>query len=73
MCQVQTRCDAEHALSCGAEVIVAQGAEAGGHGERRSTFTLVPEIADLIAAKRLSEPSSAPPGELPMGGALPLP
>jgi nitronate monooxygenase len=32
-------------------VIVAQGSEAGGHGERRSTFTLVPEVADLIAAK----------------------
>ena len=51
MCQVQTRRDAEHALACGADVIVAQGAEAGGHGERRATFTLVPEVADLIAAK----------------------
>ena len=51
MCQVQTRRDADHALSCGADVIVAQGAEAGGHGERRSTFTLVPEVAELIAAK----------------------
>jgi nitronate monooxygenase len=29
-------------------VIVAQGAEAGGHGEARATFTLVPEVADLI-------------------------
>ncbi len=26
------------------------GAEAGGHGERRATFTLVPEVADLIGA-----------------------
>jgi nitronate monooxygenase len=51
MCQVQTRRDAEHALGVGADVIVAQGSEAGGHGERRSTFTLVPEVADLIAAK----------------------
>jgi len=50
MCQVQTRHDAEHALSCGADAIVAQGAEARGHGERRSTFTLVPEVADMIAA-----------------------
>jgi nitronate monooxygenase len=32
-------------------VIVAQGAEAGGHGDRRATFTLVPEIADLLAAR----------------------
>lgn len=50
ICQVQTRRDAEHAIACGADVIVAQGAEAGGHGERRATFTLVPEVADLIAA-----------------------
>jgi len=51
VCQVQTRRDAEHALDCAADVIVAQGSEAGGHGEMRSTLTLVPEIADLIAAK----------------------
>ena len=52
MCQVQTRRDAEHAIDCGADVIVAQGSEAGGHGERRSRrFTLVPEVADLIAAR----------------------
>jgi nitronate monooxygenase len=48
ICQVQTRRDAAHALDCGADVIVAQGAEAGGHGEARATFTLVPEVADLI-------------------------
>lgn len=51
ICQVQTRRDAEHAIDCGADIIVAQGAEAGGHGELRSTLTLVPEVADLIAAK----------------------
>ena len=28
--------------------IVAQGAEAGGHGLSRSTFTLVPEVADYL-------------------------
>jgi len=33
----------------GARVIVAQGAEAGGHGERRGTITLVPEVADWLA------------------------
>lgn len=32
-------------------MIVAQGAEAGGHGDRRGTFTLVPEIVDLIATQ----------------------
>jgi nitronate monooxygenase len=49
--QVQTRRDAEQAIDCGADVVVAQGSEAGGHGERRATMTLVPEVADLIAAK----------------------
>jgi len=48
ICQVQTRRDAAYALECGADVIVAQGGEAGGHGEARGTFTLVPEVADLI-------------------------
>ncbi len=51
ICQVQTRRDADHAIDCGADVIVAQGAEAGGHGEIRATFTLVPEVADLIARR----------------------
>ncbi len=51
ICQVQTRRDAAHAIDVGADVIVAQGAEAGGHGEARATMTLVPEVADLIAAR----------------------
>lgn len=51
VCQVQTLRDALHALDCGADVIVAQGAEAGGHGEARGTLTLVPEIANLIAQR----------------------
>ena len=48
-CQLQTRADAERALDIGADVIVAQGTEGGGHGGARATMTLVPEIADLIA------------------------
>lgn len=52
ICQVQTRKDARHAIDAGADVIVAQGSEAGGHGERRATLTLVPEVADLIKATR---------------------
>lgn len=51
ICQIQTRRDAEHAIRCGAQMIVAQGSEAGGHGESRATMTLVPEVADLIANK----------------------
>jgi nitronate monooxygenase len=51
ICQVQTLKDAQRAIEVGADIVVAQGAEAGGHGEKRATFTLVPEIADLIAAQ----------------------
>lgn len=51
MCQLQSRADAERALDIGVDVIVAQGTEGGGHGGTRATLTLVPEIADLIAAR----------------------
>jgi nitronate monooxygenase len=50
-CQLQTRADAERAIDCGADIIVAQGTEGGGHGGTRATLTLVPEIADLIAKR----------------------
>jgi nitronate monooxygenase len=54
ICQVQRLEHVPVALEAGAQVIVAQGAEAGGHGmsgiEARSTFTLVPEVADWLAA-----------------------
>jgi nitronate monooxygenase len=51
ICQVQTRRDAEVALDCGAAVLVAQGGEAGGHSGQRATMSLVPEVADAIAAR----------------------
>jgi nitronate monooxygenase len=51
ICQVQMRADAARAIDCGADVIVAQGGEAGGHGGGRATLTLVPELADLMAAR----------------------
>jgi nitronate monooxygenase len=54
ICQVQRFDQVAQAIEAGASVIVAQGGEAGGHGanalEGRSTFTLVPEIADHLAA-----------------------
>jgi nitronate monooxygenase len=54
ICQVQRLDQVPHAIEAGASVIVAQGGEAGGHGanalEGRSTFTLVPEIADYLAS-----------------------
>ena len=54
MCQVQRMDQVPQAIEAGAAVIVAQGAEAGGHGMNalhgRATFTLVPELADWLAA-----------------------
>jgi nitronate monooxygenase len=48
--QVQTLEQARGALDAGAEIVVAQGGEAGGHGMAvRSTFTLVPDVVDLAA------------------------
>ena len=51
MCQVQTREDAVRAIQAGAEIVVAQGSEAGGHGAHRATMTLVPEVADLARSQ----------------------
>jgi nitronate monooxygenase len=48
-CQVQTLAHARKAAAVGADVIVAQGGEAGGHGGTRATLTLTPEIADYLA------------------------
>ena len=42
---------AEDAVQKGADVIVAQGAEAGGHGVSRGTFALVPDVVDAVGAK----------------------
>ncbi|WP_323041404.1 NAD(P)H-dependent flavin oxidoreductase [Gemmobacter sp.] len=51
ICQCQTLDHARAALEAGARVVVAQGGEAGGHGDTRGTMTLVPETADLLAAR----------------------
>lgn len=48
ICQVQTLQHARQAMAARADIIVAQGTEAGGHGAQRATMTLVPEIADLL-------------------------
>jgi len=50
ICQCQSLDHARAALDAGAQVIVAQGAEAGGHGATRGTLSLVPEVADHLAA-----------------------
>lgn len=47
--QVQTLADAREAAALGADLIVAQGAEAGGHGAKRGTLPLVPAVVDAVA------------------------
>ncbi len=46
ICQVQTLAKAREALALGADIVVAQGTEAGGHGSTRATMALVPAVAD---------------------------
>ncbi len=41
--------EARKAIDVRADVIVAQGTEAGGHGGRRSTLPFVPVVVDLAA------------------------
>lgn len=51
ICQVQTEDMAKQALDAGAEILVAQGTEAGGHGASRTTLDIVPAIIDLAAGR----------------------
>jgi nitronate monooxygenase len=51
ICQAQSLRHVQEALDVGADAIVAQGAEAGGHGATRATFPLVPEVADYLAKR----------------------
>lgn len=45
--QVVDRREAEQAVTAGADVIIAQGGEAGGHGGSVSTMVLVPQVVDV--------------------------
>jgi nitronate monooxygenase len=47
VCQVQTEAMARAALDHGADMLVAQGGEAGGHGVSRGTLALVPTLVDM--------------------------
>src|SRR6202011_4487496 len=49
ICQVQNEDMARQALDAGADILVAQGTEAGGHGASRTTVDIVPAIVDLAA------------------------
>lgn len=46
--QVQSVSQARTAAGMGADIIVAQGTEAGGHGASRATFPLVPAVVDAV-------------------------
>ena len=48
ICQVQSIALAQEAVAAGADILVAQGTEAGGHGAARGLVTLVPEVIDAI-------------------------
>jgi nitronate monooxygenase len=49
ICQVQDLAGAELAREAGADLIVAQGTEAGGHGGRRATLPFVPAVVDAVS------------------------
>jgi len=49
ICQVQGLEEARLAQEAGADIIVAQGTEAGGHGGARATLPLVPAVVDAVA------------------------
>ena len=51
ICQVQSEDMAQAALDAGADILVAQGTEAGGHGASRTTLDIVPDIIDLVAGR----------------------
>src|SRR5204863_2948051 len=49
ICQVQTLGEAEKAAAAGADIIVAQGRDAGGHsGTTRGSMGLVPAVVSAV-------------------------
>lgn len=50
MVQVTSMDEAKRALEIGADVVVAQGSEAGGHGGGRATLPFVPAVVDIAGA-----------------------
>jgi len=51
ICQVQDEDMGREALDAGADILIAQGTEAGGHGASRTTIDIVPSIVDLAAGR----------------------
>lgn len=51
ICQVQDEDMAKQALDAGADILIAQGTEAGGHGASRTLIDIVPAVIDLAAGR----------------------
>jgi nitronate monooxygenase len=51
ICQVQNEDMAKEALDAGADILIAQGTEAGGHGASRTLIDIVPAVIDLAAGR----------------------
>jgi len=51
ICQVQGMKYLRDAVEAGADIVVAEGCEAGGHSGYRGLFTLLPEAADFLAKR----------------------
>ncbi len=63
ICQIQTLAMAREVLQQGADIIIAQGGEGGGHGStRRGTLALVPAVVDAVAASGRDVPVVAAGG-----------
>jgi nitronate monooxygenase len=50
-CQIQSLALAKEAAAAEADVLIAQGTEAGGHGVSRGLVTLLPEVVDAVGEK----------------------
>ena len=48
ICQIQSIALAKEAADAGADILVAQGSEGGGHGVSRGLISLLPEVVDTI-------------------------
>jgi nitronate monooxygenase len=50
ICQVHSVALAREAVAAGADILVVQGTEAGGHGMTRGLIALLPEVVDAVGA-----------------------
>jgi nitronate monooxygenase len=48
ICQIQSLALAKDAAAAGADILVAQGSEGGGHGISRGLVSLLPEVVDAV-------------------------